>query len=99
MVFFTYKLTRGSGVKRNPTKATKHGLLHLLASRRLRGGEKTNDSKKAWSSSLILVIRLRENQRQRERRSSSHNLVIRMRENQRQQESMVFFTYSCDQGE
>ncbi len=40
-------------MKRKPTTARKHGLIHLLASRRLRGGEKSNDSKEAWSYSLI----------------------------------------------
>ncbi len=55
-------------MERNLTTAKRHGLLHLLASRRLWGGEKSNDSKKARSSSLILVFRVRENQRKPESR-------------------------------
>ncbi len=42
-------------MERKPTTARKHGLIHLLASSRLRGGEKTNDSKKAWSYSLTAL--------------------------------------------
>jgi hypothetical protein len=60
MVSFTFSCVQG---ERKPTTARKQGLLHVFL---CSGLEKTNDSKIAWSSSLFLVIRVRENQRQKE---------------------------------